>query len=171
MKRLAIKRLAMVISSALLLLTLATPALAATTTTFSAVIHEDFGRRASSEPCFPVGDDFACPGSGTVQGYGRVTSVILFPSEEGPLVRTLTFGDGSTLVLNETRASDTRFPGKARFAPGAFVSYGNPAFDHYAWVVVGGTGQFTGATGSGEWVNVLAGDTVVIKFSGTLTLP
>jgi hypothetical protein len=51
------------------------------------------------------------------------------------------------------------------------VSYGNPSFDHYAWVIVGGTGRFAGAAGSGEWVNVLAGDTVVIKFSGSLTLP
>ena len=165
------KRLAMVITSGLLLLTLAAPALAATTTRFSAVIHEDFGRRASSQPCFPVGDDFACPGSGTVEGFGRVTSVILFPSDGPPLVRTLTFGDGSTLVTNETPLSPTVLPGKAHLAPGAAVSYGNPSFDHYAWVIVGGTGRFTGATGSGEWVNVLAGDTIVLKFSGSLTLP
>lgn len=165
------KRLAMMITSGLFLLTLATPALAATTTTFSAVIHEDFGRRASSEPCFPLGDAFACPGSGTVQGFGRVTSVIVFPSDEGPLVRTLTFGDGSTLVTNETPIAPTVLPGKAHLAPGAFKSYGNPSFDHYAWVIVGGTGQFAGATGSGEWLNVLAGDTIVIKFSGSLTLP
>jgi hypothetical protein len=165
------KRLAMAITSGLFLLTLATPALAATTTTFSAVIHEDFGRRASSQPCFAVGDDFACPGSGTVQGYARVTSVILFPSDGSPLVRTLTFGDGSTLITNETPISFTRLPGKAYLAPGAAVGYGNPGFDHYAWVIVGGTGQFAGATGSGEWVNVLAGDTIVIKFSGVLTLP
>ena len=97
--------------------------------------------------------------------------MILFPSEEGPLVRTLTLGDGSTLVLNETPSAETVFPGKAHLAPGAFVGYGNPAFDQYAWVIVGGTGQFAGATGSGQWVNVLAGDTIVIKFSGSLTLP
>lgn len=165
------KRLAMTITSGLLLLTLATPALAATTSTFSAVIHEDFGRRASSEPCFPVGDDFACPGSGTVSGFGRVTSVILFPSDGSALVRTLTFGDGSTLITNETPLSPTVLPGKAYLAPGAVKSYGNPSFDHYAWVIVGGTGRFAGATGSGEWVNVLAGDTIAIKFSGSLTLP
>ena len=165
------KRLAMVITSGLFLLTLATPALAASTTTFRAVIHEDFGRRASSEPCFAVGDDFACPGSGTVQGYGQVTSVILFPSDGSALVRTLTFGDGSTLITNETGLTFTRLPGKAYLAPGAAVSYGNPGFDHFAWVIVGGTGRFAGATGSGEWLNVLAGDTIVIKFSGVLTLP
>jgi len=165
------KRLAMLISSGLFLLTLATPALAATTTPFGAVIHEDFGRRASSQPCFALGDDFACPGSGTVEGLGRVTSVIVFPSVPSPLVRTLTFGDGSTLVTNEIPIADTILPGKAHLAPGAAVGYGNPAFDHYAWVIVQGTGRFAGATGSGEWVNVQAGDTVVLKFSGSLTLP
>jgi hypothetical protein len=160
----------MFIASGLFLLTLATPALAATTT-FRAVIHEDFGRRASSEPCFAVGEDLACPGSGTVQGYGQVASVILFPSDGSALVRTLTFADGSTLITNETGVSPTTLPGKAYLAPGADRSYGNPAFDHYAWVIVGGTGRFAGATGSGEWVNVLAGDTIVIKFAGSLTLP
>jgi hypothetical protein len=97
--------------------------------------------------------------------------VILFPSDGSPLVRTLTFDDGSTLITNETGIAPTRFPGKAYLAPGAAVSYGNPAFDHYSWVIVGGTGRFADATGSGEWVNVLAGDTIVIKFSGVLTLP
>ena len=94
------KRLAMLIGTGLFVFALATPVLAATTT-FRAVIHEDFGRRASSVPCFPVGDDLACPGSGTVQGYGQVASVILFPSDGSALVRTLTFSDGSTLVTNE----------------------------------------------------------------------
>lgn len=73
-------------------------------------------------------------------------------------------------MLNETSAGETRFPGKSQDAPSALVSYGNPAFDHFDWVIVDGTGMFEGATGNGEWVNVLAGDTIVIKFTGTLIL-
>ncbi len=167
------KRLAMLISCSGLLVSLTMPVAAASShISFKAVIHEDFGRRASAEPCIEVGADLTCPGTGTVQGYGRVTSSILFPGDGiSPLERTLTFGDGSTLVTNEIGLSDTRFPGKAFDAPGAAVSYGNPAFDHFAWVIVGGTGRFDGARGSGEWVNVLAGDTIVLKFEGTLLLP
>jgi hypothetical protein len=163
-----VKRLAILITSGLFVLTLATPVLAASTS-FRAVIHENFERRASAEPCVAVGDDLACPGTGTVQGYGRVASVILFPSTGFPLVRTLTFDDGSTLILHETGIG-SRLPGKAASAPGATVGYGNPGFDHFAWVVAGGTGRFAGATGNGEWVNTLAGDTIVIRFTGALTL-
>jgi hypothetical protein len=136
---------------------------------FKAVIHETFQRRASAEPCVAVEGGATCPGSGTVQGYGNVVSSIFFPDTEGPLVRTLTFSDGSTLILHETYIG-SRFPGKAFEAPGALVSYGNPAFDHFAWQVAGGTGTFAGATGAGEWNNVLAGDTIVLKFEGTLNL-
>lgn len=166
------KRLASLISGGLLFLSITSPMLAAPSPdSFRAVIHENFGGRASAEPCVEVGSDLACPGTGTVQGYGPVTSSILFPSDGiSPLERTLTFQDGSTLVTNETQLSDTRFPGKSQDAPGAAVSYGNPAFDHFAWVIVDGTGMFEGASGSGEWVNVLAGDTIVIKFAGTLIL-
>ena len=106
-----------------------------------------------------------------MEGFGRVTSVIVFPSDGPPLVRTLTFGDGSTLVTNETPIAPTRLPGKQNRRLAPRVGYGNPAFDHYAWVIVGGTGRFAGATGSGEWLNVQAGDTVALKFSGVLTLP
>ena len=158
------KRLAIVISGGVLFLMLSSQVLAAS---FTAVIHEDFGGRASAEPCVQVALGWACPGTGTVQGYGQVTSSVLFPYAGEPIVRTLTFKDGSTLVTNETYLS-SRYPGKALDAPGALVSYGNPGFDHYAWKIVGGTGTFDGASGEGEWVNVVAGDTKVLKFSGTL---
>jgi len=155
----------------LLLAAVAGPAVAATGT-FKAVIHEDFGKRASARACFPVTGGFACEGDGNVDRYGRVDSLIVFPDDPNlPLRRTLTFGDGSTLVTNEVPNAVSRFPGRSQDARDGDHGYGNPAFDHYDWVIVGGTGRFAGASGSGTWANVLAGDTIVIKFTGTLTLP
>lgn len=156
--------------AALTAMALAAPALAGTGG-FRAVILEDFGRRASAQPCWEEAAGFACAGRGTVQGYGSVTSKILFPNDPAePLERTLTFTDGSTLVLEETWL-DGAGPGRAASAPGTIVSFGNPWFDRYAWSVVGGSGTFAEATGAGTWENVLAGDTIVIRFSGTLAVP
>jgi len=88
---------------------------------------------------------FACPG--TVQGFGQVTSSIVF-SPIAPPVRTLTFADGSTLVLAEDEFISFRTPGRLADAPGAQVSFGHPFFLEVTWVVVGGTGVFAGASGS-----------------------
>ena len=162
------RRVSALVGATILLAAVAAPVVAATST-FKAVIHEDFGRRAVARPCFEIGDRFACEGDGTVQGYGQVESLVIFPADpEDPIERILTFGDGSTLTTNETFL-DERLPGRSVEAPDR--GYGNPVYDHYAWVIVGGTGRFAGASGSGEWVNVLAGDVIVLKFVGTLTLP
>ncbi len=143
----------------------------AAATTYQAVIHEDFGRRASSEPCTfdePT-EVFTCPGWGTVRGYGRVTSSVAFDFINETTTRTLTFGDGSTLVLAEVW--DGFFnPGNSHNAPGQMVSWGNPGFDSGVWEVIEGSGQFANASGSGTSQNVQAGDTVVLKFVGDITL-
>ena len=137
---------------------------------FRAVIHETFERRASAEPCAfeEATETLTCPGWGNVAGYGRVTSSVVF-SATGT-TRTLTFKDGSTLVLAETWGTEpTRFPGNSFNAPGALVSYGNPAFDAGTWTVIGGTGTFAGATGSGTVENVLAGDAITLRYVGEIT--
>jgi hypothetical protein len=154
-----------------LLLTLSSlPVAAQTTITFRSIVHETFERRASAEPCVfdEVADTFTCPGTGTVQGFGQVTSSIVF-SSTAPPVRTLTFADGSTLVLAEDEFISERIPGKSADAPGAEVGFGHPFFAEITWVVVGGTGVFAGASGSGTQIVQGAGDVVNIKMIGTLT--
>jgi hypothetical protein len=162
--------LAALVAAATLVLLVSLPALAGTRT-FKAVILENFEIRASAQPCDVLIDGFSCPGTGTVQGFGPVTSTIFFPFDPPyPLTRTLELADGSTLVLEEMPLGGSR-PGASAYAPGQQVSAGNPGFDNFAWSVVDGTGVFAGAVGSGTWENVQAGDTIVIRFTGTLTLP
>jgi len=165
------RRLVSVLAAVGLLLTLSSlPVAAQTTITFRSIVHETFERRASAEPCVfdEVAETFTCPGTGTVQGFGQVTSSIVF-SPTAPPVRTLTFADGSTLVLAEDEFISFRTPGSSHDAPGAQVSFGNPFFFEVTWVVVGGTGLFAGASGSGTQIVQGAGDVTNIKMIGTLT--
>ena len=140
---------------------------------FRAVIKETFERRASAEPCVfdEVADTISCPGSGTVQGYGRVTSLVVFSfaNDEFTITRTLTFRDRSTLVTAEVY-TDHRTPGNAVNAPGARRSFGNPAFDSGTWEVIRGTGRFETASGGGNVSNVIAGDVIVITITGDISL-
>lgn len=150
---------------------LVAPAMAAGS--FRAVIRETFERRASAQPCLSdeAAETYTCPGSGSVQGYGRVTSnvVFSFANDEFTITRTLTFGDGSTLVTAEVY-DDHRTPGNAVNAPGAFRSFGNPAFDSGTWQVISGTGRFADASGGGTVSNVIAGDVIVITITGDISL-
>ena len=92
----------------MLMAAFAGPALAAPRTV-KAVIHEDFGRRASARPCTPlIPDGVTCAGDGVVATVGRVTSLADYPPD-AHVTRTLTFADGSTVTIVETYA-DARFP-------------------------------------------------------------
>ena len=78
-------------------------------------------------------------------------------------VRTITFADGSTLLMHESIVS-VLSPGQSAAAePNA------PAWFVITQTIAGGTGRFAGATGSGSGrVNLAAG--AVITVSGTITL-
>jgi hypothetical protein len=140
---------------------------AQTEITYKAMVKETFGR--SSAPS----------GVGVVQGYGLVTEVFEFLGEtptgdpQCPVtttgLTTLTFADGSTLTTLDTQTRCT--PGASRGAPGSSVSFGNPAKWSGSWVVDSGTGIFEGATGSGTLTVSEGGDTLMIQYQGTLTLP
>jgi hypothetical protein len=142
-------------------------------TNFRAVITENFERRASAEPCVSdeTGEVFTCPGSGVVPGCGRVTSSVQFAlvGDEVTITRTLTFGDGSTLVTSEVYNSH-QTPGNSTNAPGALHSFGNPALDCGTWEVIGGSGMFASASGEGTVCNVIGGDVIRIKMTGDVTL-
>ena len=70
-----------------LLAVLAGPVLGATSS-FKAVIHEDFGRRTSARTCVVVAAGLRCDGDGPVQGYGTV----LLPRPSTPRGALRAFG-------------------------------------------------------------------------------
>ena len=135
-------RLALALASLAVMLVLATPAMASTQTYHATFVEIDGG--------FPGG---SC-GSATISQLGHVADQCVFFDACGPNceVRTITFDDGSTLVIQESIVG----------ADGHFL--------YITQTIVGGTGRFEGATGSGTGrVNLAAG--AVITASGTITFP
>ena len=84
--------------------------------------------------------------------------------------RTLTFADGSTIVMEETDVPDTfGTPGNSGNAPGQPRSYGNPNGLDRTDTIVGGTGRFAGASGTASCKVKVAGGVATINLEGTVT--
>jgi hypothetical protein len=104
-------------------------------------------------------------GSATISGLGHVAHQCVAFDAYGPNceVRTITFADGSTLVIHESIVGVVS-PGDSS-AAGANA----PMFLDITQTIVGGTGRFARATGSGTGrVNLAAN--ALITASGTITL-
>jgi hypothetical protein len=121
----------------------------------------------------PINSPFNCApgtscGSGEVTGLGQAQDVIVFGGGCGGTcdVRTLTFADGSTIVMDETE-SNFQTPGNSQPSPPN--SYGNPFRLDLSDTIVGGTGRFAGASGSASGQVKVAGGTAIITLSGTVT--
>jgi hypothetical protein len=133
----------------------ASPAAATSTVSWSATFHELTTTPSGIEHC---AGGTSC-GGGEVVGLGQARDVIAFGGGCGGScdLRTLTFGDGSTLVMQE-HASNFR-----DFGQGVF------ALD-LTDVVIGGTGRFAGASGSASGgVRADNVGSAVITLSGTVT--
>ena len=105
-------------------------------------------------------------GSATISGAGHVAYQCVEFNTCGPNCdgRTITFDDGSTLVMQESVVG-AELPGRS-FAAGANA----PLFLQITQTIVDGTGRFEGATGGGTGrINTTA--EAVITSSGTITLP
>ncbi len=150
------------------------PATAATTTTYEATFVEPVGGPMQSP--FSCAPGTSC-GSASISGIGHAdTQVVNFNAcGLGCHVRTVTFDDGSTLVIHVVDQ-----PGPFAFtSPGNSGSHGyiglplsgNPQFLDIVETIVGGTGRLAGATGSGTGTVKLAGGIALGKTSGTITLP
>ena len=104
-------------------------------------------------------------GSATISELGHVAYQCVAFNACGPNceLRTITFGDGSTLVMHESIVG--------MISPGGSAAAGAnaPLFLEITQTIVGGTGRFAGATGSGTGRVNLAAD-AVITASGTITL-
>jgi len=152
-----------------LLATLAalTAASAGSTVTWSATLAENLGGRIQSPFVCPLGE--AC-GSGEVVGLGQAQDVVVFGGAcaGGCDVRTLTFADGSRLVLDEI-ATGPFVPGHSYLAPQN--SFGHPARFALADVIdpAASTDRFAGATGTATGGVVFSGGVAIITLSGNLT--
>jgi hypothetical protein len=164
------RRISALLLAFLLALTLAAPAFAVTTISVKAFVKENFERAPSDIPCEfdEVNVVLTCFGRGNAGRFGPITSVVVFT--EDSVTRTITLRDGSTITLAE-EYGEGRTPGKSGEAPGIFHSFGNPTRVSGTFEVISGTGGLTGATGSGTIEQVLAGNTIQIWFTGTITLP
>ena len=105
-------------------------------------------------------------GSATISGAGHVAHECVYLNECGGncAVRTITFDDGSTLVMHESIV--------LAVSPGNSSAAGQnaPLFLDITQTIVNGSGRFAGATGGGTGrVNRAA--EAVIHTSGTIILP
>ena len=104
------------------------------------------------------GDGYSC-GSATISGLGHVARqcVVFDACGINCEQRTIRFDDGSTLVIHESIVN--------------VIAPGNSAgFLEISQTIVGGTGRFLGASGSGTGIVNLDANAVIIA-SGTITLP
>ena len=139
-------------------LAVAAPASAETTLTYQATFVENAGGQATCPP------GTSC-GSATISGFGHVAYQIVRFNACGPNchIRTITFDDGSTLRIRES-VTGTVLPGSS-----AKAGANAPTFLEISQTILGGTGIFEGATGSGTGRVNLAAD-AIIHASGTITL-
>jgi hypothetical protein len=99
-------------------------------------------------------------GSATISGAGHVAYQCVVFDTCGPHcnVRTITFDDGSTLVMHESVVG------------AVFAGANAPLFLQITQTIVDGTGRFAGATGGGTGRINTAADAVITS-SGTIILP
>lgn len=142
------------------------PAGASTTVAWHATLAEPIGGLHHSP--FDCPPDSGCgSGSGQVIGLGQAQDLIVFFACGSECdVRTLTFADGSTIVMHEF-FSNPQTPGNSAQFNGH--SYGNPFSGDLNDTIVGGTGRFADATGAASGTVKVAGGNARVKLSGTVT--
>lgn len=154
-----------------LILALAAPALASQTLAYDATYVEPVG--GPSQSPFDCEPGMSC-GTANVAQLGRGTSVLVFNGcGLWCHVRTITFVDGSSLVIQEYGPL-TDFASRGNAGQNGYNGFGlagNPQFLDITHTIVGGTGRFAGATGSATGTVTVAGGVATIKVSGTITLP
>jgi hypothetical protein len=143
------------------LLVAAAPAAAQTTVTYRVTFVEKAGGQTSCPP------GTSC-GTANIAGVGHLTTQMIVFNACGPNchLRTITFEDGSTILVRESIVNI--------ISPGNSASAGAnaPIFFEISQTIVSGTGAFEGVTGSGTGrVNTNAGGGSIITASGTITFP
>jgi hypothetical protein len=153
----------LIVAAVVFALAAAAPAASAQASPFSATYTEKFVGPRGGPPC--PDDAFAC-GSGTAAGLGSFTTEVVF--DPTGAIRTLAFSDGSTLVFDEAFVS-FQGPGASGSSNASGMSEGHPGSYAQTWTIAGGTGIFSGATGSGTDNFLAAGLIASGTLSGTIT--
>lgn len=147
------------------------PVSAATTARYEATFVEPYGGPRQSPFDCPAGT--SC-GTANVSRLGHVSYQLIVFNDcgLGCHLRSLTFGDGSTLVIREVQLGGFASPGSS--GGHGYIGLGlpgNPQFLEITQTILGGSGRFTGASGSGTGTVRVAGGSAIIKSSGSITLP
>jgi hypothetical protein len=154
-------RFAIPLAAITTLLVAAAPAAAQTTVSYRVTFVENAGGQASCPP------GTSC-GTANIAGVGHLTTQMIVFNACGPNCheRTITFEDGSTILVRESIVNI--------ISPGNSASAGAnaPIFFEISQTIVSGTGAFEGVTGSGTGrVNTNADGGSIITASGTITFP
>lgn len=152
-------RLALTCSALVAALTVAAPATAGTTLKY----HATFVRAGPDRPSAHRERSAGAPPSAGL-AHGALQSIAFGACGANCHVRTITFDDGSTLLMRESVVGV--------ISPGSSSSAGDnaPDFLEISQTIVGGTGRFAGATGSGSGRVNRAAEAIVTA-SGTIKLP
>jgi hypothetical protein len=142
------------------------PAATAATVLIEGHFTQHFGgRNGELAPC-PNGEVIC--GTGRVEGYGAATDA--FIDVDGELQYAFTLADGSSITLAfEFVSAET--PGVSGETHGATMSFGNPVVITLDAFVIGSTGQFAGATGTGTLTLHNVGNVDQITVTLDLDLP
>jgi hypothetical protein len=164
----AINRALIVLAICATALIASLPASAATTFAYQATYVEPFGACAPGTSC----------GTADIShvGHSENQVVVFNACGFGCHIRTVTFGDGSTLVIRiEDQPSGFAFTSPGNSGSHGSICFpgvaGNPQFLDIKETIVGGTGSLAGATGGGSGRLALHACVAIGKTSGTITLP
>lgn len=161
------------ILAAVAALVIAVPATAATTVAYQATYVEPAGGPNRSP--FSCAPGTSC-GSASISGIGHSDDqVVNFNAcGFGCHLRTVTFADGSTLLIRtEDQPSGFAFTSPGNSGSHGYIGFpqaGNPQFLEIEETIIGGTGRFAGASGGGTGKVALHGGVAIGKTSGTITL-
>jgi len=168
------KRIFVALASCAVAGVVAIPASAATTFAYQATYVEAVG--GPNQSPFSCAPGTSC-GAASISGVGHSDDqVVQFNAcGFGCHIRTVTFDDGSTLVIRiEDQPSGFAFTSPGNSGSHGYIGFpmpGNPQFLEIEETFIGGTGSFAGATGSGSGTISLHGGVAIGKTSGTITLP
>ena len=170
----AINRLLLILAGCAAAVVVAVPASAASTFAYEATYVEPVGGPNYSP--FSCAPGMSC-GSASISGVGHSSNqVVQFNAcGFGCHIRTVTFDDGSTLVIRiEDQPSGFAFTSPGNSGSNGYIGFprpGNPQFLDIKETILGGTGPLAGTTGAGIGTVSLHGGVAIGKTSGTITLP